>query len=229
MLEDYLKTLPPVLNKDEQKKLIEEYKRTGSLELRNKILSHNLRFAAFIVQTKFDHVDDYEIEDLVQLANIALVQALERFDPEKNITFASFAGVCIENAIKTEIRTNNHHSLKPDFLLFDEITEYSPLTNREEQVTIANVVADEDENIERNYIHKEALERMLKYAKSRLNERDYNLLLYSLGTDIGGRPRTNTAVKEKFNLSHTRTADLISRGKRTIYTRFKKEGEDLFK
>ena len=64
-LDEYTAALPPILEKEEQAKLFKEYNETRDINLRDKLVHHNMRLAANIVSTKFMD-NSFEAEDLVQ-------------------------------------------------------------------------------------------------------------------------------------------------------------------
>lgn len=66
-----------------------EFRRTGSRDLRNAIIERHLGIAHHLAR-RYRHrgVSD---DDLLQVATIGLLKAVERFDPERGISFATFA------------------------------------------------------------------------------------------------------------------------------------------
>ena len=74
-------------------RLIQLYKETGDLMLRNAIVQINLRLAEGIASRFIGRGVDYE--DLVQVASIALIGAIERFEPERGFKFSTFAAPTI--------------------------------------------------------------------------------------------------------------------------------------
>jgi len=82
--------------------LFREYQKTKSKELRNEIVERNLSMAEILARKYTGRGVDYE--DLLQVASYALVLAVERFDPEKGIQFASFATPTIIGEIKKYFR-----------------------------------------------------------------------------------------------------------------------------
>ncbi len=51
----------------------------------------------------------YEYDDLVQEGMIGLMEAAEKFDPERGCRFSALAGVCIENSIRMYLRSQRKH------------------------------------------------------------------------------------------------------------------------
>jgi len=80
-----------IMTEEEFIKLIKEYKETNKTEIKNKIIEGNLRLVMYEVNNF--SCNDYLInkEDLIQIANLALIEAIEKFDLSKNISFSTYA------------------------------------------------------------------------------------------------------------------------------------------
>ena len=86
----------------EYDELMLEYCRTRDITLRNELLNHYL-FIAEIAAKKFvGRGVDYD--DLLQVASLALIRALERFDCTRNVKFGSFATPSVIGEIKNYFR-----------------------------------------------------------------------------------------------------------------------------
>ena len=86
----------------EYDQLMFEYCRTRDIALRNELLNHYL-FIAEIAAKKFvGRGVDYD--DLLQVASLALIRALERFDCTRNVKFGSFATPSVIGEIKNYFR-----------------------------------------------------------------------------------------------------------------------------
>ena len=79
-----------------------EYQKTKSPEKRNEIVEQNLPLAELLARKYTGRGVEYE--DLLQVASYALVLAVERFDPDKGVQFASFATPTIIGEIKKHFR-----------------------------------------------------------------------------------------------------------------------------
>ena len=78
--------------------LFEKYIETRSVEIRNEIVSRHLYLADIITKKFLNRGIDYE--DIYQVASIALIKAVERFEPQKGVKFISFATPTIIGEIK---------------------------------------------------------------------------------------------------------------------------------
>jgi RNA polymerase sigma-B factor len=86
---------------DEVGALFTRYAREPSRALRNKLVESHMGLARHIAR-RFSRGGDSE--DLEQVALMALVKSVERFDPERGFAFTTFAGRTIEGEIKRYFR-----------------------------------------------------------------------------------------------------------------------------
>lgn len=96
--------LPEAFSNDELKKCFERYK-NGSLEAKNEIIEHNIRFVIHIVKNRFNNTE-YDEDELISIGITGLIKAVESFNVEKNAKFSSYANKCIINEILMFIRKN---------------------------------------------------------------------------------------------------------------------------
>ncbi|MDL2217676.1 sigma-70 family RNA polymerase sigma factor [Christensenellaceae bacterium OttesenSCG-928-M15] len=82
--------------------LLEEYCETRDVELRNELLAHYLYIAEIAAKKFVGRGVDYD--DLFQVASLALIRALERFDTARNVKFGSFATPSVIGEIKNYFR-----------------------------------------------------------------------------------------------------------------------------
>lgn len=83
-------------------RLLQEYCQTRDLDQRNELLQHYL-YIAEIAAKKFVG-RGVEYDDLFQVASLALIRALERFDSSRNVKFGSFATPSVIGEIKNYFR-----------------------------------------------------------------------------------------------------------------------------
>ncbi len=82
--------------------LLKEYAQNPTIELRNKIVEENLYIVEILIRKYLGKGVDYD--DLYQVGAMALVSAVERFDPSKGFEFKSFATPTILGEIKKYFR-----------------------------------------------------------------------------------------------------------------------------
>ena len=82
--------------------LFREYAANPSIELRNKLVEDNLYIVDILIRKYLGKGVEYD--DLYQVGALALVAAVERFDPDKGFEFRSFATPTILGEIKKYFR-----------------------------------------------------------------------------------------------------------------------------
>ena len=92
----------PAARGAEENALFVEFRRTGSRRLRNELVERHMGLAAHVAQ-RFGRRGPSD-DDLRQVAFLALVKAVDRFDPDRNVAFSTFAGRTIEGEIKRHFR-----------------------------------------------------------------------------------------------------------------------------
>lgn len=82
--------------------LFDEFVRTGARRLRNRIVEEHMGLAIHIA--KRYNARAGRDDDIEQVAMVALVKAVDRFDPAMGVPFSAFAGRTIEGEIKRHFR-----------------------------------------------------------------------------------------------------------------------------
>lgn len=82
----------------------------------------------------------YELDDLMQVAYIGLIDAIEGYLDNQNTIFYTYASICMENRLKTEIR--NNQTFKKQVL--NSALSYHNLSNHTNLSYIEIVASDED-------------------------------------------------------------------------------------
>src|SRR3954462_12858192 len=90
---------------DEALALWSEYKRTGDVQVRNRLV---MTFAPLVKYIVFKKVRELparcEVEDFISCGLEALIASIDRYDPEKGATLEQFAWTRIHGAVLDELR-----------------------------------------------------------------------------------------------------------------------------
>lgn len=92
----------PPTNADEELEQFRELGRTHRVEIRDTIIENHLGLAHHLAHRFANRGEPYD--DLYQVACMALVKAVERFDPERAVKFSSFAVPYIVGELKRHFR-----------------------------------------------------------------------------------------------------------------------------
>jgi RNA polymerase sigma-B factor len=90
------------LDQEQVEALFREFKRTGDPRLRERLIQMHLNLVRFLAR-KFANRGE-PLDDLIQVGNIGLINAVDRFDPERRIRFATYATPTIVGEIKRYFR-----------------------------------------------------------------------------------------------------------------------------
>jgi RNA polymerase sigma-B factor len=86
----------------EELELFREYRANGSRRLRNELVERNMGLVEPHIR-RFDG-RGLALEDLRQVALLAVLKAVERFDPDMGVAFSTFAGRTIDGELKRLLR-----------------------------------------------------------------------------------------------------------------------------
>lgn len=89
-------------NKEDVSALFSEFAETRSPELRQRLIESHQHMISFFVKRFGGHSDISE--DISQVATLGLINAVDRFDPERHVEFATFATITIMGEIKRFFR-----------------------------------------------------------------------------------------------------------------------------
>ncbi len=170
----------------------------GDPKARNELIEHNLRLVVFIVNKHYG--DSKEQEDLISIGTIGLIRAAETFDPEKAISFSTYASTCIRNQIKMYFRKNKHKS--------SEVYMNEPIDTDKNgnELTIADVFKDSvcvDDEVDLRI----NMEKLYKLVGTVLDDRERLIISkrYGLICDDGtvSRPLAQREVAKLLNISRS--------------------------
>lgn len=86
----------------ERAELFAEYRRTDDRGLRDRLIEMNIGLAETVARRFLGRGERHD--DLLQVALVGLLKAVERFDPERGLAFSSFATPTIEGELKRHFR-----------------------------------------------------------------------------------------------------------------------------
>src|SRR5687767_5742968 len=89
-------------DRNELRSKLEEYARTGDKVLRDEIVAAQVGLAEYLAR-RFKNRGE-PLEDLVQVALLGLLKAVERFDPGRGLEFSTFATPTIVGELKRHFR-----------------------------------------------------------------------------------------------------------------------------
>ncbi len=88
--------------RDRLRRLFSDYRRTGDRSIRDELIESHLRLAEHLARRFANR--GVALDDLVQVASLGLVKAVERFEPERGLEFSTFATPTIVGELKRHFR-----------------------------------------------------------------------------------------------------------------------------
>jgi RNA polymerase sigma-B factor len=120
---------PPGAVPDDLDELFRQYRTTGDHTVRNEIVERHRHLADGVARRYRNR--GLAVEDLRQTALLAMVRAVDRYDPTKGASFATFAGRTMEGELKRSLRDRSW-TVRPPRAAQER---YLELRQREEELT----------------------------------------------------------------------------------------------
>ncbi len=185
-------SFPPSLTKKEEEELMKKLK-MGDLEARDTLIERNLRLVAYVAK-KYSK-ENKDSDDLISIGTIGLIKAVNTFNHEKNIRFATYAVRCIENEILMVLRSEKK--------LVNEVSLEEPIGKDSEgnEISLIDVIADENGDVfdeVMNNINQKKLYKALEHLTPR--EKEIIILRYGLEN---GKPIPQREIAKKFGISRS--------------------------
>ncbi|MCR5706709.1 RNA polymerase sporulation-specific sigma factor [Ruminococcus sp. YRD2003] len=193
-------TLPPPLTRDEEEAVFAGLSACDPAA-RKKLIVHNLRLVVYIAK-KFESTG-IGIEDLVSIGTIGLIKAVNTFNPEKNIKFATYASRCIENEILMFLRKSSQYR---NDLSIDEPLNVDYDGN---ELLLSDVLGTDDDIVNKG-IETEAEREILRGAVSELCDREREIMEMRFGL-INGKEMTQKEVADTIGISQSYISRLEKR------------------
>ena len=160
--------LPAPLPKGEEQQLMLNFHENADI-----FVNRNLRLVAYIVKKFATNKTDFN--DFFSVGTIGLMKAVNTFNPEKEIKFATYAVRCIENEILMYIRASKKHN---NVTSLDEIihTDYDG-----NELTYQDVIKDEkSSDFQETFLNHDLASDLLDIALNRLTYKEQVVFLYKL-------------------------------------------------
>lgn len=182
---------------------------------RLKLIKHNIRLVIYEVKTKFNNVNINK-EDLVASGIIGLIKAISSFNINKNVEFATYATVCIDNEILMSLRNFRKHNFVESL---DKVIYSDDVGN---ELTLKDILS-RDENIIDYYVTKETFKEVRNLVNN-LPEVEKKVIKMRFGF-YNDKIYTEKEIAEKVNFSQSYTSRFIKK----ILKRLKNEIENTDK
>ena len=193
----------------EEERVAMERLAAGDEKVKNEIVEHNLRLVVYIAKRFEGSVSD--VSDLVSVGAIGLMKAVNSFDPQKSIKFATFASRCIENEILMYLRKIVKKKCE---VSLDEPINVDVEGN---ELLLSDVVGTEPDVVYRDLEKKAEIEQLYK-SFSTLSKREFEIIKLRYGL-LDAEELTQKEIADKMGISQS----YISRIEKKVLGKLKKE------
>ena len=177
----------PVLGEQEEKTVFREYRDRPGKEMRNLLIKTNLRLVITIARKYINRNNKSMLLDLIEEGNIGLMIAIEKFDPERENRFATYAAYWIKHYIQ-EYLYKNISVLKFSDRVFHKYLRYKKIINHK--------------NVQNHKVNEEELKKELKmdsYSLMVLSSLFYHPLQLEEEADDPGVDTKNVSVDDRLD------------------------------
>ena len=176
---------------------------------REQLILHNMRLVAHV--TKKYSVNEDESEELISIGTVGLIKAVSSFKADYGSRFATYAIRCIENEILMYYRSKK--KTKSDVSLFEPIG-----TDKEgNQIQLMDVIENDDIDVSNNILKNESIDKLNKYIREVLSEREYYILVQRYGL-LGHEEMTQRQIAKILGISRS----YVSRTEKRALDKLKK-------
>lgn len=190
-----------VLNKEDFATLHDEYKATGSIRIRNKLVNTNMKLVVSMAN-KMAYTHD-DVDDLISCGTIGLISAIDRFDTSTSNKFGTFAADWIKHEMRLFLDDTNKTVRLPKNQRV-KVSKLSKLNNKYDNTDIAISEYNKTAKTKINNAEYAFINGVLNYKTSTIymsNDEGNNFLNPELTDKIDNT--TNSDYNLLFNESNT--------------------------
>ena len=210
---------PKQLTQKEEEECIEKIAQ-GDMEARSRLIEHNLRLVAYIVNKNYpEHTrgGQQDADDLISIGTIGLIRAAETFDYSKGKKFSTYASRCIDNQIKMHFRKIKRQ--------LTEVYINEPLETDSEgnTLTIADILSS-GVNIEEETELRINSQKLYKFIAEELDDREREIICKRYGIRDGrgyaGKALTQREIAKELGISRSYISRIEKRALEKLRKRF---------
>ena len=198
------------LTKDENQELFIQWHDNNDESARDKIILGNIKFAISI-SVKYISIDPaYDSDDLLQIAIIGLIKAVDSFDYTRGYSFTTYSGRIIANELNMLWRRFKY---LPLILSLD-----APINSLDTNgIILRDILIDRDTNIEMD-VEYSIMSTLIESELDCLSERDKNIIIDQFGLN-NTIPLTQQKCAEKYGISQASICRIVLKSSKIISTK----------
>lgn len=187
------------LKKDEERKLLEQYKKHKDISARNKLIEANLKYACKLANTYRGR--GLTFNELVTEANDGLMEGIERFDMKQDVRLISYARWWMVQRIQDALQEKKTLETQ-DYLDSDDYNEDDVMTIKSRTSYLYDDSVDDD--------YAEDTDELLDTLLEKLSEREYDMISLYFGVN-GRSKKTLDEIGKIYKLTKERVRQIIEK------------------
>lgn len=203
---------PKPLSAKEEKKYLELLK-SGDTNAKKILAEHNLRLVAHIMKKYYSYCDDSD--ELLSVGSVGLVKAVNSYNPDKGVRFATYAARCIDNEILMFFRNQKKTSLD---ISFDEPIETDSEGN---PLTLTDIICDEDTTLE-EICRSTNCRHLIRYIDEIEDPRERTIMILRYGLN-GRPPLKQNEIAKYYNISRSYVSRIETKCLKRLRKRFEND------
>lgn len=184
------------LTREEEKELGFRIQK-GDKEALDKLVKHNLRFVVSVAK-KYRSRTDVSFADLISEGNLGLIKAASKFDPTRNIKFASYAVWWIKASINECIE---EYKGKVEYNLVDN---FQIINLTEKDTAYDNVNEEFEKKMNNLQSRQSAIEDLVKC----LEEREKKIVMLFYGWGNNGKEMNLDEISKEMSITKERVRQI---------------------
>lgn len=203
-----LNSFPKALTKKEEDELLLRMK-NGDTKARDILIERNLRLVAYV--TKKYLKENKEADDLISIGTIGLIKAVNTFDLDKKIRFATYAVRCIENEVLMVLRSEKK--------LVNEVSLEEPIGKDTEgnEILLIDILYNDEENVFNNAMDKINSKKLRLAIKECLTDREKEIIILRYGLN-DGNCIPQREIAKKLGISRSYVSRIEKKALEKLYT-----------
>lgn len=184
--------------------------KNGDANAKKVLAERNLRLVAHIIKKYYSFCED--TDELLSVGTVGLVKAVNSYNPDKGVRFATYAARCIDNEILMFFRNQKKTALD---ISFDEPIETDFEGN---PLTLTDIICDEDTTLDeicRNIYSR----HVIKYVDELEDPRERSIMIMRYGLN-GGVPMKQNEIAKAYNISRSYVSRIETKCIKKLRKRF---------
>jgi len=215
-LSNYFKDLKKYkpLKRDEERKLLIEYKEHNDMVARQKLITSNLRYACSLVN-KYNG-QGVPMSDLIEEANCGLIESIDKYDINQNVKIITYAKWNIEYKLQEAIRQKNkikesdiNETTESNNITCDVISDSECDEEKYDGVLNKPSIDDYDNNIV-------ASTKLVEDVMGILNEKERDFLTMYYGVGDYNKEHTYQEIGNKYGITKERVRQVLEKVMRKL-------------